>query len=252
MTANIELKTRHQFARLIEKRERWNSLRYSSAAQERFGQLVGIHWATQNCALDEISDPDLWKKEVLDEARARHLECHMAASHAMLRFSREKEYVSAEDLMEIDRIMLGGVSPSAGKYRQLEVQSLGEGHEPAEAELVPLLVENALDWSRSGGFNEMHEVEKAALMLIKLIDIQPFDKGNGRTLRLFSNFFLLKAGYPPAIIDPCKGSQYAMAIQNSLRFHTQPLIDLLAESVHQSLFYCLDEPPPAPGLTVLQ
>ncbi len=252
MAGNIELKTRRQFDGLIEKRGRWSNLQHNSAARERFEKCTGIHWASRNCALDESTAPDLWTKGILEEPRARQLECHMAASHGMLRLSRETEYPSAEDLLELHRIMLESSDLSAGKYRQYEMKSLVEGHEPAEAELVPLLVENSLDWFRSDGFNQMHEVEKAALMLIKLIDIEPFDNGNGRTLRLFSNFFLLKAGYPPAIIDPCKGSQYAIAIENSLRFNTQPLIDLLAESADQSLLYCLDEPSSPPGLTVLQ
>ena len=76
----------------------------------------------------------------------------------------------------------------------------------------------------------MHEVEKSALMLIKLLDVQPFDEANGRTLRLFSNFFLLKAGYPPAIIPASQADQYAVAIQRSLGFDTQPIIDLIAEA----------------------
>jgi len=88
-------------------------------------------------------------------------------------------------------------------------------------------------------------------VLIKFVDIWPFEEGNGRTIRLFSNFFLLKAGYPPAIIPPERSSQYAMAIQNSLRFHTQALIDLLTDSVGQGLQYCLGEAVSPPSLPVL-
>jgi len=108
-----------------------------------------------------------------------------------------------------------------------------------------------LEWFNSDSFHEMHEVEKTALILIKLIDIWPFEEGNGRTLRLFANFFLLKSGYPPAIIPSDKAPQYAAAIQNSFRFHTQPLIDLLTEAVLQGLRYCLAEPTGPPQLHII-
>ncbi len=90
---------------------------------------------------------------------------------------------------------------------------MAPGHEPTEAELVGPVIDNALGWFQSESFAQMHEVEKSALMLIKLLDVQPFDDANGRTLRLFSNFFLLKAGYPPAVIPASQASEYALALK---------------------------------------
>jgi fido (protein-threonine AMPylation protein) len=81
--------------------------------------------------------------------------------------------------------------------------------------------------------------------------VQPFEEGNGKTLRLFSNFFLIKSGYPPAVIPASQASQYAVAIRSSLRFDTQPIIDVIADSTDRSLRWCLGEPPPPPKLNVL-
>jgi len=117
--------------------------------------------------------------------------------------------------------------------------------------LVPDLVENALDWFRTESFHQMHEVEKMALMLAKLVDIHPFEEANGRTIRLVSNFYLLKAGYPPAVISASRASEYAIAIRSAMCFHTQPIIDLLTEALHQALAFCLNEPIPPPELKVL-
>ncbi|MCI0423992.1 MAG: Fic family protein [Acidobacteria bacterium] len=251
MAEKFQLRTRHQFAGLIDKRDRWARMKDQAGARARFEQLTGPEWARQNCALDEICDPALWRAEVLDSSRVLQLQCHIAATQTLMRFADEKEFLAGEDLLELHRVMLSGGHETAGEYRRQGVRALAEGHEPTDVELVAPVVENALGWFQSDSFAEMHEVEKSALMLIKLIDVQPFDEANGRTLRLFSNFFLLKAGYPPAVIPACKASQYAIAIQNSLRFHTQPIIDLIAEAADQSLRCCLGEPPAPPKLNVL-
>ena len=197
------------------------------------------------------SDPELWQRETLDEGRLLQLARHTDAARWLVHHSRTKNTLSSSDLLETHRLMLEGIALSAGKFRESEIKPLGVGHEPTEPEMIPSVTENALEWFSSDSFQEMHEVEKTALVLIKLIDIWPFEEGNGRTLRLFANIFLLKAGYPPAIIPPERASQYAVAIQHSLRFHTQPLIDLLTDSVDRGLHYCLGEAVPPPSLPVL-
>jgi Fic family protein len=252
MAEKFQLKTRYQFAGIIEKRDRWRALGSQVSARDRWERLLGPYWARQNCGLDAIANPNAGKSKDGDETLAAELERHMAAADRLMRLAEGKDFLSSEDLLEIHRLMLAGIHASAGSYRQQHKDSLGEGHEPTAPELVPPVVENALEWFQSPSFGEMHEVEKAALMLIKLVDIQPFDEGDGRTLRLFSNFFLLKAEYPPAIIPPDQASQYAVAIQKSLSLQTQPIIDLIAEAVEHGLAYLLEEPTAPPKLTVLE
>jgi len=247
----FELRTRQQFAALIAKRDHWARIQSEPSAKERFERLIGLGWACENCALDTLSDPMSWHAEVLDESRTQQLQGHMAASQALLRLVNEREFLSSENLLELHGAMLSGAGPRAGIFRQKECKPLADGHEPTHVELVRAVVDNSLEWFQSDSFAEMHEVERTGLMLVKLIDIHPFDEGGGRTLRLFSNFSLLKAGYPPAVIPASRASQYAIAIQNSLRFHTQPIIDLIAEGVEHSLAHCLDEPLPSPKLNVL-
>lgn len=251
MTRNFELKTRSQFLNLNQKRERWGIARLQEASQVRFQQLMGIKWARENCALDEIDDPVLWQQEALDSRREEMLTHHVEAARWVMETAVQQERMTLQDLMAVHRKMMGSC-PSAGQFRVSDMQPLGDGHEPTEAPMVPQVVENALEWFTSDSFKEMHEVERMALMLIKLTDIHPFEDGNGKTLRLCSNFYLLKGGFPPAVIPSARASQYAIAIQNALRFYTQPLIDLLAEAVLQGLDFCLDEPPTPPGFPILQ
>jgi Fic family protein len=252
MAGNIELRTKHQFAGLVERRDRLSVLKDDPGTQGRFAQLIGPKWARDNSALDEIAETSLWLQETLDETRILQLNRHIGAAQWLFDCSRTQACLSSADLLELHRRLMEDIHPRAGRFRESEISSLGEGHEPIEAELVPYVVENALEWFNSDSFHEMHEVEKTALVLMKMIDICPFEEANGRTLRLFSSFFLLKTGYPPAIIPSARASQYANAIQNSLSFRTQPLIDLLTEAVQQGLQFCLAEPASPPQLQILK
>jgi len=248
----FELRTRHQFAGLIERRDRWILTRDQPEPRARFEQLTGLEWARQNYSLESRAEAVLRKKVSPDDSLLdSQLQCHLAAVQTLLRFAGEKEFLSGSDLLELHRVLTSGVHPRAGEFRQQEATPLAPGHEPTDPDLVPPVVDNALGWFQSESFAEMHEVEKSALMLIKLMDVQPFDEANGRTLRLFSNFFLLKAGYPPAIVPASQADQYALAIQRSLGFDTQPIVDLIAEATDRSLRWCLGEPPAPPKLKVL-
>jgi Fic family protein len=213
--------------------------------------LIGPDWAKQSYALETLSDATLCQAETLDPSRTTELDGHIAAAQTLLRLADERQFLSGDDLLELHRILLSGIHLRAGEFRQQDAAPLAPGHEPTEAELVGPVIDNALAWFQSESFAQMHEVEKSALMLIKLVDVQPFDAANGPTLRLFSNFFLLKAGYPPAVIPASEAREYALAVQSSLRFDTQPIIDLIADATDRSLRWCLGEPPAPPRLKVL-
>ncbi len=238
MSAKFELRTRLQFSGLIARQARWNDLRTDPACSPRFKQLLEATWARENCTLDAILEHPSKHIEPADA----HLQAHVAAAAKLFSLAQQKDHPDAEDLMEIHRLMLAGLS-DGGRYRLSDGCPEGETHLPVSGEIVPLAVDNALGWFQSNSFADMHEIEQTALMLAKLIDIQPFEEANGRTLRLFSNFFLLKSGYPPAIIPANQASQYSTAIQGCLRFHTQPMIDLLTDSVGRNLAICLGESP---------
>lgn len=220
-------------------------------AKARFEQLTGRNWAQQNYGLDACSDAALWQAATLHPSCIYKLQAHMAAVQMLLRLADEKEFLCGDDLLDLHRALLSQVHPQAGQFRQQRATPLTPGHEPTEAELVGAVIDNALGWFQSESFAQMHEVEKSALMLIKLLDVQPFDDANGRTLRLFSNFFLLKAGYAPAVIPANQASEYSLAVQRALRFDTQPIIDLIADATDRSLRWCLGEPPAPPKLKVL-
>ena len=251
MGNGFELKTRRLFAGIIGQRDRWVQRQEAPGAEARFGRLTGDIWAGHNCALDAAGEgagpqPESWENE-----RRRQQACHVKACRWFLETVRQSEIPTATDLRQLHSRIMGEADGRLSDYRQAPAAPLVEDHDPTEGELVPDLVDTALQWCQADSFSEMHEVEQAALVLLKLTDIQPFDRHNGMTLRLFSNFFLLRAGYPPAVIRSELAGRYWLAVQKALCYQTGPLVELLTESVAFSLGYCLEETPSPPPFVVL-
>jgi len=241
MPENFKLKTRHQFSNLISQRKRWRQVHDKLPDTMSFKNLIGSYWAKHNCSIEERIAFSSNKRETVDLQKDHQLELHCQASLWLLKRSQEDKKLTAADLLFVHQLLTDQINSAKQAYRTFTIKPLIEGQDPPEWEVIPELVKNALEWFQADSFNELHEVEKAALALIKLIDIQPFDQKNGTTLRLFSNIFLLQAGYPPAILRSDQADSYALAIKEALCFRTGPLVDLLTESVGHSLGLCLGE-----------
>lgn len=251
MGNRFELKTRRLFAGIIDQRDRWIGRQQSPGADGIFERLTGEVWAGHNCGLDRPGEGTGPVPESRQIERRRQQERHVTAWRWFRERARQSAAPTPSDLRQLHSRLMGQPAGRLSDYRDAPAAPLLESHDPAEPELVAHLVDTALQWCRADSFAEMHEVEQAALVLLKLTDIQPFDRHNGRTLRLFSNFFLVRAGYPPAVIRSELAGRYSMALRKALCYQTGPLVDLLTESVAFSLGYCLGEPPSRPLLVVL-
>ncbi len=146
-----------------------------------------------------------------------------------------KEILSEWDIKNLHQLVLKNIDPSnAGAYRHENVVIGGAKHVPPAHYLLTEQMEKytaqCRDWKR------FHPIIRASLVHGEFVRIHPFIDGNGRTARLLMNFELMKAGYPPAIIDISQRLTYYLALDKAhVKGDYTELVDLIAQSVGKSL-----------------
>lgn len=105
--------------------------------------------------------------------------------------------------------------------------SLGE---PARAR-----IDLACAWFAAGSFLELHPAEQAALVLLRLLEIRPFEHSNDRAAVLAGSLFTLRRALPPIIVGPELEPRFRAAIEEGLSISTRPMVELIAEALETSL-----------------
>jgi Fic family protein len=129
---------------------------------------------------------------------------------------------------------LGHVDPiEGGEFRRTQVY-VG-GHVPPGPGDLSLLMKSFEQWLNSDRALSMHSVRYAALAHYKLVHIHPFSDGNGRTSRLLMNTILMRAGYPPVIIQKQQRHKYYDFLQFANEGDTRPFVRFIAECTERTL-----------------
>jgi hypothetical protein len=129
----------------------------------------------------------------------------------------------------------GGTPVPHSLFRQAEINPLYPGHHPAAPREIPRLLELALEWFSADSIGELHPVEQAALVHLRLCDLQPFGKASGRTTRLATGLYTLRAGLPPIILQADDADAYYQALLTGFQMATQPLVELFARALGRTL-----------------
>ncbi|MBS4066365.1 MAG: Fic family protein [Chitinophagaceae bacterium] len=92
----------------------------------------------------------------------------------------------------------------------------GEIFHYASVAETPALMGDFIEWIRTEEQKkELHPVQLAALVHYKFVRIHPFDDSNGRTSRLLMNYFLLRYGYAPIVINSSDKKNYLAALNRA-------------------------------------
>jgi len=145
-----------------------------------------------------------------------HLEAldHYDAIRYVRELAREKTPLTEADVRNLHRLVVQRSRPDiAGQYADLAryVRTESGRHEfPSPAE-IPALMGDFAKWLRAAPDTP----ETAFMAHRRLLDIHPFNDGNGRSARLLMNLILIRAGYPPVAVRPEDRGAYIQAIQRS-------------------------------------
>lgn len=106
---------------------------------------------------------------------------------------------------------------------------------PPAPEHLPALLESACRWFTAESFAELNPVEQASIVLLRLIDLQPFEKESERTALVAASLFTLRSDLPPIIIKPENTFIFREALSEGMRMNTKPMVEAIAEAVERSL-----------------
>ncbi|HLG18066.1 MAG TPA: Fic family protein [Blastocatellia bacterium] len=106
---------------------------------------------------------------------------------------------------------------------------------PPAGEHVPVLLETTCQWFAAESFTELNPIEQAAIVLLRLTELQPFEVANAAVALLAATLFTVRVGLPPIIISPDTVPSYRAAVEEGYTANTKPMVELLAETVDRSL-----------------
>ena len=166
-----------------------------------------------------------------------HLEAidHFEAISYVRALARQQRPLTEMDIRNLHRLVMLRSDPAiAGRYadqgRYVLIES-GRHSFPSPAEIPALMGDFAQEL---GGAPDSPDTAFAAHR--RLVDIHPFNDGNGRTARLLMNLVLIRGGYPPVAVRPTDRPAYIAALQNAQGGGGSELFDrLLYERLDETL-----------------
>lgn len=150
--------------------------------------------------------------------------------------------LTLDRLLELHRTLIDA-APEEDVLRKAEPLPINAMHDPAPALIVPRMLDNAFDWFGTDSFKELHPVERAAVVYLRLLDLYPFPAHNETTALLGASFYTERAGLPPLIIfsDEVTRARYQQALEAAFRMLTQPLVELFAEMLRRTMLLARGE-----------
>ena len=166
-----------------------------------------------------------------------HLEAldHYDAIRYVRELATQSGTLTESDIRNVHALVVRRSHPEiAGRYANLNRlvrTETGRHMFPSPAEIPSLMGDYAL-WLKDAPATP----ESAFTAHRRLVDIHPFNDGNGRAARLVMNLVLIRGGYPPVAICPEDRLAYIRALQHAQAGQgTEPFAALLYERLDTTL-----------------
>jgi Fic family protein len=143
-----------------------------------------------------------------------HLEAldHYDAIRYVRELARQETPFTESDVRNLHKLVMQRSAPEiAGQYADLPRYvrtETGRHGFPSPAE-VPALMGDFAGWLAPAP----ETPDTAFTAHRRLVDIHPFNDGNGRTARLLMNLVLIRGGYPPVAVRPEDRLEYIRSLQ---------------------------------------
>ena len=134
------------------------------------------------------------------------------------------------ELLLLQQAVVGSASGFRNRDRIRE-----QAPPPAPAAFVESRLEVLCEWLDSPSGRELRPAQAGALALARILEILPFDEGNGRTARLAASHLIVRAGARPPVLVGADAPRLEAVLQTAFRLETEPLAALLEEASERAL-----------------
>jgi len=110
-----------------------------------------------------------------------------------------------------------------------------EGPPAAPPELIRSRLELLEGWLQTPSARDLRPEPAAALVLARIVEVLPFEDGNGRVSRLAATHVMVSGGRRPPILVAGDRPRLEAALQGAFRFDTAPLASLLEEASERAV-----------------
>jgi Fic family protein len=133
------------------------------------------------------------------------------------------------DLLRIHELLFGGT------LRQKPMKPLFRGQDCPDPEFIDRSLDNFFNWLTAESVAEIHAIERAALVIVRIADIWPFDSGNLTVAIMIGNVILAEAGLPPFFVLPEHKREFQTVIAQAMSIETQPLVNAIYKTIKREL-----------------
>ena len=222
--------TSEWISRVNQKHKQLSELRLSAEQKERLDRWAETEFVYSTLKLEGAS---INREQVAAGAEAENERMTTALVESLrtvtslARANGKAAELTSELLLKLHSLPGAGFRQTAGNTNRIV--------RPATAEHLPALLESACRWYTAESFAELNPLEQASIVLLRLIEIQPFEQANERTSLVAASLFTLRSELPPIIIKPEMDSAYRTARDEGMQMNTKPMVELVAEAVERSL-----------------
>ena len=118
---------------------------------------------------------------------------------------------------------------SAGRARE------ADGAPPTPPELIESRLLTLEEWLNAPGARSLKPEQAGALAYARIVEVAPFDDGNGRVARLAASHLLVRGGLRPPVLVGDDGPYLLACLRAAFRLETEPLVSLLADASGRAL-----------------
>jgi len=110
-----------------------------------------------------------------------------------------------------------------------------DGPPPAPVEFVASRLAIVEQWLGGESSTELKAGQQGALVLARIVEILPFERGYGRVARLAASHLMVRAGSRRPILSGSDAARLKEALGAAFQLHTEPLARLLDEAAERAV-----------------